>query len=50
LLVESTAAFSGPHVDGCGSGILDAFAALQALDAFIDKTLPDNDSGDVEDS
>jgi len=31
LLVESATAFSGPQVVGYGSGILDAFAALQAL-------------------
>jgi subtilisin family serine protease len=50
LLAASATAFSAPQVVGCGAGILNAFAALQALDAFIDKTTSDNDSGYDEDS
>ncbi len=48
LLVGSATPFPGPSPAGCGAGVLDAYAALQALDAFIDRSLPD-DPGHVED-
>ena len=38
LLVGSAQAFSGKPVSGCGAGILDAAAALAALDAMIDRS------------
>jgi len=49
LLMESASRFSGAHINGCGAGILDAYSALQAVDAYIDQTLPD-DQTSVEDS
>ena len=48
LLVESATSFSGGPVAGCGAGVLNAAAELNALDAWIDRTLPD-DTGRVED-
>jgi subtilisin family serine protease len=48
LLTCTAQPFSGPRPSGCGAGILDAAAALAALDRFIDDTLPD-DTGLVED-
>ncbi len=48
LLVQSAAPFPGPSVTGCGAGVLDAAAALHALDAWIDRVLP-GARGDVED-
>jgi subtilisin family serine protease len=48
LLMTSAAPFSGPAAPGCGAGILDAAAALRALDAWIDQTLPGT-RGDVDD-
>jgi subtilisin family serine protease len=48
LLVESVGRFGGPAPTGCGGGVLDVYAALQALDALIDRSLPDN-PGLVED-
>jgi subtilisin family serine protease len=48
LLVRSAAAFPGAPPSGCGAGVLDAAAALRALDAWIDQTLPGT-RGDVED-
>ena len=48
LLMGSATRFSGGPVAGCGTGVLNAAAALNALDAWIDRTLPD-DSGLVED-
>ena len=45
---ESATPFPGGPVAGCGAGVLNAAAALNALDAWIDRTLPD-DSGLVED-
>jgi subtilisin family serine protease len=41
LLVKSAVPFAGAPVNGCGVGVLDAAAALQALDAWIDETIPD---------
>ena len=40
LLVESATPFSGGPVAGCGAGILNAAAALSALDAWIDRRFP----------
>jgi len=48
LLAGSVQPFSGGAAPGCGAGILDAAAALRALDEHIDQTLPD-DPGQVED-
>jgi subtilisin family serine protease len=48
LLVCSATPFTGPRVAGCGAGVLDAAAALQALDAWLDQTLP-GATEDVED-
>jgi subtilisin family serine protease len=48
LLCGSATPFPGPPISGCGSGVLDAAAALRALDAWIDQTVPDT-RGDVED-
>ena len=45
LLMKSAAPFSGSPITGCGAGVLDAAAALRALDGWIDQTLP----GAVED-
>lgn len=47
LLMESAQPFSGGATSGCGAGVLDALAALQALDKYIDRTQPD-DPGHVE--
>lgn len=49
LLIESATPFPGPQTSGCGAGVLDCHAALCALDAFIDRSLPD-ETGDLEDS
>jgi subtilisin family serine protease len=49
LLMASAGPFGGPPPTGCGAGVLDCYAALRALDAFIDRSLPD-DTGDTEDS
>jgi subtilisin family serine protease len=48
LLATSAAPFPGPPVEGHGTGVLDAVAALRALDAWIDQALPGT-RGDVED-
>jgi len=48
LLMKSAVPFPGVPVTGCGVGVLDAAAALQALDAWIDETIPDA-AGLVED-
>ena len=48
LLVQSASPFPGARSEGCGAGVLDAHAALLALDAYTDETLPD-DTGQVED-
>lgn len=37
ILMGSACHFGVPGVEGCGSGVLDALAALQALDARIDE-------------
>ncbi len=42
LLMESAAPFPAPAPAGCGAGVLDSHAALQALDAFIDSSLPED--------
>jgi subtilisin family serine protease len=46
LLTRSAQPFAGPPVAGCGAGILDAAAALVALDAFIDASLPEEEAAD----
>jgi subtilisin family serine protease len=48
LPVRSATPFAGGPVSGCGAGVLNAAAALKALDAWIDRTLPD-DANFVED-
>jgi subtilisin family serine protease len=45
LLIGSVAPFPGPPVTGCGAGVLDCCAALQNMDAYIDRSLP-GDGGD----
>lgn len=47
LLCESASPFP-VAVNGCGSGVLNAAAALRALDSWIDQTVPGT-RGDVED-
>jgi subtilisin family serine protease len=47
LLAGSARPFAGPAPVGCGRGVLDAVSALQALDAWVDRTLPGR--GDAED-
>jgi hypothetical protein len=37
LLIDSAQSFAGGPQAGCGAGILDAAAALVALDAMIDR-------------
>jgi subtilisin family serine protease len=39
LLIQSSRPFSRADVEGCGHGVLDAFAALRSLDAYIDDAL-----------
>jgi subtilisin family serine protease len=46
LLTRSAQPFAGPPVAGCGAGILDAAAALVALDAYIDASLPEEEAAD----
>jgi thermitase len=48
LLCRSATPFSGPPITGCGTGVLNAAAALRALDDWIDQTVPGT-RGDVED-
>ncbi len=48
ILVNSAQPFARDPPAGCGAGILDAAAALAALDMIIDQTVPD-DPGQIED-
>lgn len=48
VLQRSAQPFAGGAEAGCGAGILDAAAALAALDAIIDASLPD-DLGQADD-
>jgi subtilisin family serine protease len=48
LLIEGARAFASAGVEGCGHGVLDARAALRALDARIDARL--RDEGDESDA
>jgi subtilisin family serine protease len=50
LIVESARPFPGPAVTGCGAGVLDAFAALQRLDEWIDRALPPESEADPRDA
>jgi subtilisin family serine protease len=43
ILVESVRPFASAGVEGCGHGVLDARAALRALDARIDAQLRDEE-------
>jgi subtilisin family serine protease len=43
LLVHSAAPFGGRPVEGCGAGVLDAYAALRTLDVHIDRSLEPGD-------
>lgn len=45
LLIASARPFARPGIRGCGFGVLDAAAALRALDADIDLHLRDADAG-----
>jgi subtilisin family serine protease len=47
LLVASARPFARAGITGSGQGVLDADAALRALDDFIDLRLRDADSGDA---
>jgi len=49
ILVESARPFSGAGVDGCGRGVLDAAAALRALDARIDAAIAAEDADQTDD-
>lgn len=42
LLTSSVSPFAGAPPRGCGTGVLDALAALRLLDAYIDRTLADD--------
>lgn len=44
LLIDSTRPFAVAGVEGCGHGVLDARAALRALDARIDAQIRDEES------
>ena len=46
ILIESARPFASAGVDGCGRGVLDALAALRALDAEIDAEMRDEDEDD----
>ncbi|CAN7557348.1 S8 family serine peptidase [Phenylobacterium sp. LjRoot225] len=46
LLTRTAQPFAGGPAPGCGAGILDAAAALAALDAFIDAALPEEERAD----
>ncbi len=46
LLIDSARPFASAGVDGCGRGVLDALAALRALDAEIDTEMHDEDEDD----
>jgi subtilisin family serine protease len=43
LLIQSVSPFAGAKPKGCGAGVLDALAALRALDAYIDEKREDTD-------
>jgi subtilisin family serine protease len=45
ILVVSARPFAEAGVVGCGRGVLDALAALRALDAEIDRGIADEDAG-----
>jgi subtilisin family serine protease len=40
LLINSASPFAGAPPKGCGAGVLDAHAALRALDGYIDRAFP----------
>jgi hypothetical protein len=42
LLINSASPFVGAPPKGCGAGVLDAYAALRALDNYIDRVFPDD--------
>jgi subtilisin family serine protease len=46
LLTRSAISFGSPAIRGCGTGVLDALAALRAVDAWLDDTLPAEDIDD----
>lgn len=46
LLTKSCQSFAGQDSSGCGAGILDAAAALVALDAMIDRMRSEEDTED----
>jgi subtilisin family serine protease len=49
VLIASARPFAQPGVTDCGAGVIDAMAALHALDAHIDAQLRDADSGATSD-
>ena len=48
LLVKSVSPFAGAAWRGCGAGVLDALAALRALDAQIDENRDETDPLDFD--
>lgn len=44
LLIDSARPFASAGVEGCGRGVLDARAALRALDARIDARIRDEEN------
>lgn len=48
VLIESARPFASAGVEGCGHGVVDAMAALQALDARIDRAIRDEGDEPVE--
>lgn len=42
LLINSASPFAGAAPNGCGAGVLNAHAALRALDTYIDRAFPDS--------
>jgi subtilisin family serine protease len=50
ILIDTAQPFGGSgHYPGCGAGVLDALAALRAVDAQIDRALPDHDASEQPD-
>lgn len=48
VLIESARPFTSAGIEGCGHGVVDAMAALQALDARIDRAIRDEGDEPVD--
>jgi len=48
ILMQSARPFASAGIDGCGNGVLDAQAALRALDARIDAQVREEDDEDED--